>query len=67
VTDELPALDETRCIGSAGCVAICPTNCLEFFGGRPWLPRPADCIACNLCVLICPTAALRLVPDPEDK
>jgi NAD-dependent dihydropyrimidine dehydrogenase PreA subunit len=57
---ELPLLDETRCTGHADCVAVCPTDCLEMTAGRPWLPRPADCISCELCVLVCPTEALRL-------
>jgi NAD-dependent dihydropyrimidine dehydrogenase PreA subunit len=65
MTPELPALDETRCVGSSSCVAVCPTACLEMSDGRPWMPRPADCIACNLCVLVCPTAALRLVTEQE--
>jgi NAD-dependent dihydropyrimidine dehydrogenase PreA subunit len=62
---DLPALDDTKCVGSAPCISVCPTACLEMAGGRPWLPRPADCIACNLCVLVCPTTALRLIPSPE--
>jgi formate hydrogenlyase subunit 6/NADH:ubiquinone oxidoreductase subunit I len=31
-------------------------------GALAWLPRPRDCIACNLCVIICPATALRLAP-----
>jgi NAD-dependent dihydropyrimidine dehydrogenase PreA subunit len=65
VTLDLPALDDTLCVGSASCVSVCPTVCLEMAGNRPWLPRPADCIACNLCVLVCPTGALRLTPVLE--
>jgi NAD-dependent dihydropyrimidine dehydrogenase PreA subunit len=67
VTAELPELDETRCVGSANCVAVCPTDCLAMAGGRPWLPRPADCISCNLCVIVCPTSALRLVKTSAEK
>jgi NAD-dependent dihydropyrimidine dehydrogenase PreA subunit len=67
VTAELPNLDETRCTGSAVCVTICPTNCLALAGGRPWMPRPADCVSCTLCVLICPTDALRMQPAPAEK
>jgi formate hydrogenlyase subunit 6/NADH:ubiquinone oxidoreductase subunit I len=57
---ELPALDETRCVGCGDCVAVCPTGCLAKAGPLPWLPRPADCISCTACVLVCPTAALRM-------
>ena len=59
---ELPVLDETRCVGSGDCVAVCPTACLELAGRRPWLPRPADCIACGACAVVCPTGAITLVP-----
>ncbi len=64
MTDGLPILDEARCIGSGDCVAACPTLCLEMRAGRPWLPRPLDCVSCAACEAICPTAAIRL-PAPE--
>jgi NAD-dependent dihydropyrimidine dehydrogenase PreA subunit len=60
VFDGLPVLDETRCVGSGDCVAVCPTACLELRRGRPWLPRPLDCISCGACVAVCPTDAVRL-------
>ncbi|HEY1375950.1 MAG TPA: 4Fe-4S dicluster domain-containing protein [Gemmataceae bacterium] len=64
MTHDLPALDDTRCTGSGVCVAACPTGCLEMAGGRPWMPRPADCVSCTLCVLVCPTHALTMAPPP---
>ena len=62
--DELPVLDETRCIGCGDCVAVCPTACLELRGKLPWLPRPMDCISCGACVAVCPTDAIRLSAGP---
>jgi NAD-dependent dihydropyrimidine dehydrogenase PreA subunit len=67
VSGELPFLDETRCDGSAACVAVCPTGCLEMHAGRPWMPRPADCVSCAACVLVCPTHALTMTPSAEVK
>jgi len=57
---ELPTLDDTRCIGSGDCVAVCPTHCLAMAGPVPWLIRPADCVSCAACVAVCPTDAIRL-------
>jgi NAD-dependent dihydropyrimidine dehydrogenase PreA subunit len=57
---ELPIVDETRCIGSGDCVAVCPTDCLAMAGPVPWLIRPADCVSCAACVAVCPTDAIRL-------
>lgn len=57
---ELPVLDETLCTGCGDCVPACPTDCLEMAGPLPWLPRPDDCVSCQLCVLICPVQALQL-------
>jgi formate hydrogenlyase subunit 6/NADH:ubiquinone oxidoreductase subunit I len=57
---ELPHLDITRCTGCADCVRACPTACLEMAGPLPWLPRPLDCISCELCVWLCPANALHL-------
>jgi len=58
--NELPHVDVSRCTGSADCVAVCPTECLAMNGKVPWLPRPLDCIQCDLCVAICPVEAIRL-------
>jgi ferredoxin len=59
---ELPALFETKCTGCGECVQICPVDCLEMQGPMPWLPRPLDCIACDVCALVCPEEAIRLLP-----
>jgi NAD-dependent dihydropyrimidine dehydrogenase PreA subunit len=64
---DLPALDVNRCTGSAACVAVCPTGCLALSAGRPWMPRPADCISCTLCVVVCPTSALRMASVTDEK
>ncbi|MGL6095854.1 MAG: ATP-binding protein [Fimbriiglobus sp.] len=60
----LPVVDDTRCGGHGDCVAACPTRSLEMRAGRPWLPRPADCVSCGACAAVCPTGAIRLA-DPS--
>ncbi len=57
---ELPVVDETRCVGTAACVAVCPTDALAMAGRVPWLIRPASCIACGACAAVCPVDAIRL-------
>ena len=61
---EIPMVDETKCVGSATCVAVCPTDALAMAGPVPWLIRPADCIACAACVAVCPVNAIELKPLP---
>lgn len=61
MTTELPQLEPSLCRGNGECIRICPTECLEMETGRPWLARPADCIACSLCVQVCPTGALTMI------
>jgi NAD-dependent dihydropyrimidine dehydrogenase PreA subunit len=58
----LPVLDPRRCVGTAACVEVCPTDCLEMGGANPWLPRPLDCTRCSACVQVCPVDAIAL-PD----
>jgi MinD superfamily P-loop ATPase len=58
--NELPLLDASRCTGCGDCVIVCPTQCLEMAGPRPWLPRPAQCVSCAACALVCPDDAIRM-------
>jgi len=59
---EIPVVDESRCIGSATCVAVCPTDALAMAGPVPWLIRPAACVSCGACAAACPVEAIRLEP-----
>jgi MinD superfamily P-loop ATPase len=59
---EIPVVNESRCIGSATCVAVCPTDALAMAGPVPWLIRPTACNSCGACVAACPTDAIRLEP-----
>jgi MinD superfamily P-loop ATPase len=59
---EIPVVNESRCIGSATCVAVCPTDALAMTGSVPWLIRPTACNSCGACVAACPTDAIRLEP-----
>jgi MinD superfamily P-loop ATPase len=59
---EIPVVNESRCIGSATCVAVCPTDALAMAGSVPWLIRPTACNSCGACVAACPVDAIRLEP-----
>ena len=58
----LPSVDLIRCTGCGRCVPVCPTECLEMVGSKPWLPRPRDCVSCTACALVCPAEAIRFAP-----
>lgn len=58
--NDLPCLDEARCVGCADCVVGCPAGCLEMDGPLPWLPRPAQCVSCSVCARVCPVEAIRM-------
>ena len=61
---EIPIVDETKCVGSATCVSVCPTDALAMAGPVPWLIRPADCVSCAACVAACPVKAIAMKPLP---
>ena len=64
---DLPALEDSKCIGCSKCVKICPVNAVEMkeMGvnekGRP-IKRPVfdndKCVSCENCVEVCPKSAL---------
>lgn len=67
VFDELPVLDEAKCIGCGDCVAVCPTRCLEMRRALPWLARPADCVSCTACAIVCPTEAIGMTEAKPER
>ena len=41
-----------RCVGWAGCVVVCPFECLEYVGEGPSLAK--KCEVCGICPQVCP-------------
>lgn len=52
-------VDEGKCIGCAGCVAICLAAALRLDGATPACDA-SKCINCQSCVRFCPAGALAL-------
>lgn len=49
------------------CVAFCPKHVFEDDEeGTVSVPRPEDCIYCELCERLCPDLAITLVPYEQD-
>ncbi len=61
---QLPRLIESKCVGSADCVAACPYQVLEMVPGKqgkpahPVVARPELCHECGSCVAVCGPGAL---------
>lgn len=65
---DLPVFDRETCRGAARCVAVCPTDALDFWNDLPWLKHPDRCASCAACVLACPTGAATIpsyVPEQD--
>jgi NAD-dependent dihydropyrimidine dehydrogenase PreA subunit len=58
---ELPEVDERRCSGCRDCIAVCPTECIEFWQYLPVVVEAGKCVSCGVCEAICPTGALEMV------
>ncbi len=62
-----PVVDPDRCIGTAGCVAVCPEHVLGIRDGQAYAVAPAACIGHGLCERACPVEAIRLVFGTETR
>ena len=56
-----PVVDPELCIGSGGCVDVCPENVLGMIDGQAVAVAPARCVGHGLCERACPMHAIRLV------
>ena len=41
-----------KCVGCGACAIICPFNCLEYCGEKPYITN--KCKDCGLCEEVCP-------------
>ena len=62
-----PVVDPHRCIGSGGCVHICPEEALGIIRGKAVLVNAASCIGHGACAAACPVDAIRLVFGTEKR
>ncbi|MEJ2216632.1 MAG: NAD(P)-binding domain-containing protein [Gemmatimonadota bacterium] len=62
-----PVIDPSRCIGTAGCVVVCPENVLGIQAGQAVAVQPARCIGHGLCERVCPMEAIQLVFGTEKR
>jgi len=60
-----PRVDALRCIGSGGCVQVCPEGALGIVGGKAELVNAAACIGHGACAAACPVEAIQLVFGTE--
>jgi thioredoxin reductase/ferredoxin len=62
-----PVVDTDRCIGSGGCVSVCPEDVIGFRDGQAFAVAAAKCIGHGLCERVCPVGAIRLVIGTETR
>ncbi len=63
-----PVIDPDRCIGTAGCVSVCPEGgVLGIRAGQAVAVQPARCIGHGLCERVCPMEAIQLVFGTEKR
>jgi thioredoxin reductase (NADPH) len=56
-----PQIDESRCIGCATCVAVCPEgDVLGMLGGKATIVKAHKCIGHALCADACPVGAITM-------
>ena len=60
ISDFLPKIDLTRCIGCELCVRVCPNDALAFINNMAVVSRPEACNYTGACQEICPTEAISL-------
>jgi thioredoxin reductase (NADPH) len=62
-----PVIDPDRCIGTGGCVTVCPEDVLGIQAGQAVAVQPARCIGHGLCERVCPMEAIQLVFGTEKR
>jgi Na+-translocating ferredoxin:NAD+ oxidoreductase subunit B len=56
-------IDESRCIGCAKCLPVCPTDAIVGAAKRMHTVIVDDCTGCELCIIACPVDCITLKPQ----
>jgi len=56
----IPTINRRRCTACGDCIATCPTEALDWMGGKAAVIRPHACTYCALCEEVCPSGAIQL-------
>lgn len=51
-------LDQSKCTGCGGCVAVCPHAVFTLSGGKATIARRDACMECGACMMNCPFGAV---------
>jgi len=60
VSDFLPQIDASKCIGCELCAKLCPTGSLTMIHSIAVIAAPEMCSYTGICQEICPTEAISL-------
>lgn len=60
ISDFLPKIDATKCIGCEICVKLCPNNVFSLINDTAVITNPEACDYVGACQEICPTEAISL-------
>jgi thioredoxin reductase (NADPH) len=61
ISDFLPQIDVTKCIGCELCVKVCPNDALSLTDNTATVTKPNACDYTGACQEICPTEAISLI------
>lgn len=56
-------IDETRCIGCALCLPVCPVDAISGAAGHMHTVIARHCTGCELCIPACPVDCIAMVAD----
>ena len=62
-----PVIDASRCVGSGGCIKVCPEEALGMVDGKAMLINGSACIGHGACEVACPLKAITLVFGTEKR
>jgi Na+-translocating ferredoxin:NAD+ oxidoreductase subunit B len=61
--ENVALIDESRCIGCAKCLPVCPTDAIVGAAKRMHTVIADDCTGCELCIIACPVDCITLKPQ----
>ncbi|MBT7903031.1 4Fe-4S binding protein [Candidatus Woesearchaeota archaeon] len=60
MTQPIPIVDESKCVGCKTCIDVCPMDVFVMENNKSKVVKPKECIGCRACEAQCSAQCIKI-------